>query len=112
MLYPVALSPAPGEDAFEIRERVFFLSGFRRQAGGVEQRAHVVGVEVERPSRPVEGRLPPSQVVLVGGGAGLRPLQGLTFTVAEHVAPKQCGDAFGDFVLNRKDVVERAIEPL
>ena len=56
--------------------------------------------------------LPPAQVVLVGGGAGLRARQRLLFKPAQHAAAQRRRDAFRDLVLDGKHVVEGSIEPL
>src|SRR5712671_5077943 len=54
--------------------------------------------------------LAPAQVILIRGGAGLWPQHGLLFVLAKDVAAQGSGYAFGDFVLDGKDVVEFAIE--
>src|SRR5229473_3622747 len=51
-----------------------------------------------------------AQVILIRGGPGLRPQHGLFFVLAKDVAAQGSGYAFGDFVLDRENVVELAIE--
>jgi hypothetical protein len=51
-----------------------------------------------------------AQVILIRGGAGLRPQHGLLFVLAKDIAAQGSGHAFGDFVLDRENVVELAIE--
>ena len=84
----------------------------------------VAGIELDRALEHVAARLqiglchagkvlPAAKVVLVGGGAGLRtPLHRLLLTPAQDAAFQRRRDALGDLVLDREDVVQRAIEAL
>src|SRR5262249_984082 len=51
---PIALPPAARKRTLEQAHRFFFLTELRAQARGIEQRAHVFGVELERPLRPFQ----------------------------------------------------------
>src|SRR5262245_12603754 len=52
VLDPIALAPAACEHALETRQRRFLLAGLGMQTGGLDQGAHVVGIELERSARP------------------------------------------------------------
>jgi hypothetical protein len=76
--------------------------------GALEHRRALVEVRTGH-TRQV---LPPTQVVLVGRGAGVRARHRLLFKPAQHAAAQRRRDAFRDLVLDGKDVLEGAIEPL
>ena len=56
--------------------------------------------------------MPSTQVVLISGGDRLRAHERLPFPVTKHASPQRCRNALSDLVLNRKYVIEGAIEAL
>ena len=55
MVHPVALAPAAREYALEQLQSLLLLPQLAVKAGRIDQGTHVVGIQVERAARPLEG---------------------------------------------------------
>ena len=55
MVHPVALAPAAREYALEKLQGLLLLPQLAVKAGRIDQGAHVVGIQVDRPARPLDG---------------------------------------------------------